>query len=143
MGHSRGGDAVTSFINWNRTRPAPGRRYNLRGVIALAPVDYERSTPWGVPHLAIEPLCDGDVSNLQGARLFERGQYALPGDPFPRIQESVHGANHNLFNSDLGGRPARTRRRPIPACGPDRSDQHPPERRHLRQSGHAAPATRR
>ena len=26
MGHSRGGDAVTSFVNWNRTRPAPGRR---------------------------------------------------------------------------------------------------------------------
>ena len=25
MGHSRGGDAVTSFIDYNRTRPAPGR----------------------------------------------------------------------------------------------------------------------
>jgi hypothetical protein len=99
MGHSRGGDAVTSFINWNRTRPAPGRRYNLRGVIALAPVDYERSTPWGVPHLAIEPLCDGDVSNLQGARFFERGQHALAGDPFPRIQQSVLGGNHNWFNT--------------------------------------------
>ncbi|HST39361.1 MAG TPA: alpha/beta hydrolase [Conexibacter sp.] len=99
MGHSRGGDAVTSFINWNRTRPAPGRRYNLRGVIALAPVDYERSTPWGVPHLAILPYCDGDVSNLQGARFYERGQYALPGDPFPRIQQSVLGGNHNWFNT--------------------------------------------
>lgn len=98
MGHSRGGDAVTSFINWNRTRPTPGRRYNLRGVIALAPVDYERSTAWGVPTLSIEPLCDGDVSNLQGARFFERGQYT-PGDPFPRIQQSVIGGNHNWFNS--------------------------------------------
>ncbi|MDW5598150.1 alpha/beta hydrolase [Conexibacter stalactiti] len=99
MGHSRGGDAVTSFINWNRTRPEPGRRYNLRGVISLASVDYERSTPWGVPYLSIAPMCDGDVSNLQVARHFERSQYALPGDPFPRIQQSVHGANHNWFNS--------------------------------------------
>ncbi|MDO8213203.1 alpha/beta hydrolase [Conexibacter sp. CPCC 206217] len=99
MGHSRGGDAVSSFINYNRMRPAPGRRYNLRGVIALAPVDYERSTPYGTPYLAIEPLCDGDVSNLQGARMYERGQYALPGDPFPRIQMSVHGGDHNYFNS--------------------------------------------
>lgn len=99
MGHSRGGDAVTSFINWNRTRPAPGRRYNLRGVISLASVDYERSTPWGTPYLSVAPLCDGDVSNLQVARHFERSQYAMPGDPFPRIQQAVLGGNHNWFNS--------------------------------------------
>lgn len=117
MGHSRGGDAVSSFINWNRVRPEPGRRYNLRGVIALAPVDYERTTPYGVPYLAIEPLCDGDVSNLQGSRMFERGQHALPGDPFPRIQESVHGANHNWFNSVwfADGDDSTTA---DPACGP-------------------------
>lgn len=118
MGHSRGGDAVTSFINWNRTRPAPGRRYNLRGVIALAPVDYERSVPWGVPHLAILPYCDGDVSNLQGARFFERGQYVVPGDPFPRIQQSVLGGNHNWFNTVWfadGDDPAGTG--PDPVCG--------------------------
>jgi hypothetical protein len=117
MGHSRGGDAVASFINYNRTRPAPGRRYNLRGVISLAPVDYERSTPYGVPFLAIEPLCDGDVSNLQGARMFERGQYAMPGDPFPRIQMSVHGGNHNFFNS-VWFVDADDSRTVDPACGP-------------------------
>jgi hypothetical protein len=124
MGHSRGGDAVTSFVNWNRIRPEPGRRYNLRGVIALAPVDYERSTPWGVPHLSIEPLCDGDVSNLQGARFFERGQYALPGDPFPRIQQSVLGGNHNWFNSVwyADGDDSTTA---DPACGPVERTQTP------------------
>lgn len=125
MGHSRGGDAVTSFINWNRTRPAPGRRYNLRGVIALAPVDYERSTPWGVPFLAVEPLCDGDVSNLQGARTFERGQHAVPGDPFPRIQQSVLGGNHNWFNSvwfadgDVVRSSGDDSTAVDPACGPE------------------------
>lgn len=99
MGHSRGGDAVTSFIDWNRERPAPGRRYQLRGVISLAPVDYERRAPYGVPYLTILPYCDGDVSNLQGARFFERSQYIKPGDPFPRIQMSLLGGNHNWFNS--------------------------------------------
>ena len=99
MGHSRGGDAVSSFIDYNRDRPAPGRKYNLRGVISLAPVDYERRAPYGVPYLTILPYCDGDVSNLQGARFFERSQYIEPGDPFPRIQMSLHGANHNYFNS--------------------------------------------
>jgi hypothetical protein len=99
MGHSRGGDAVTSFIDYNRTRPAPGRRYNLRGVISLAPVDYERRAPWGVPYMTILPYCDGDVSNLQGARFFERSQYIAPSDPFPRIQVSVLGTNHNWYNS--------------------------------------------
>lgn len=99
MGHSRGGDAVSSFIDYNRTRPAPGRKYNLRGVIALAPVDYERRAPYGLPYMTIFGYCEGDVTNLQGARMFERSQYIAPGDPFPRIQVSMLGANHNWFNS--------------------------------------------
>ena len=68
-------------------------------MISLAPVDYERRAPYGVPYLTILAYCDGDVSNLQGARFFERSQYIQPGDPFPRIQMSVLGANHNWFNS--------------------------------------------
>ena len=99
MGHSRGGDAVSSFIDYNRTRPAPGRRYNLRGVIALAPTDYERRAPYGMPYMTMFGYCEGDVTNLQGARLFERSQYIQPSDPFPRIQVSVLGANHNWFNT--------------------------------------------
>ena len=99
MGHSRGGDAVSSFIDYNRTRPSPGRRYPISGVISLAPTDYERRAPHGTPYLTILPYCDGDVSNLMGARMYERGQYIRPDDPFPRIQMSVHGANHNWFNS--------------------------------------------
>ena len=99
MGHSRGGDAVTSFIDYNRTRPAPGRRYNLAGVISLAPVDYERRAPYGMPYMTVLPFCDGDVSNLQGARFYERSQYIDATDPFPRIQVSVLGTNHNFFNS--------------------------------------------
>ncbi|MET0927969.1 MAG: hypothetical protein ABWX74_00550, partial [Aeromicrobium sp.] len=98
MGHSRGGDAVTSFIDYNRTR-TDGPRYPLRGVIALAPVDYERKAPYGTPFMSILPFCDGDVSNLQGARFFERSQYINGNDPFPRVQSSQLGAIHNWYNS--------------------------------------------
>jgi dienelactone hydrolase len=98
MGHSRGGDAVTSFIDYNRER-TDGPRYPIRGVISLAPVDYERKAPYGMPYMTVLPMCDGDVSNLQGARFFERSQYINPKDPFPRIQVSVQGAIHNWFNT--------------------------------------------
>lgn len=98
MGHSRGGDAVTSFIDYNRQR-TDGPRYPLRGVIALAPVDYERKAPYGTPFMSILPFCDGDVSNLQGARFFERSQYINGGDPFPRVQSSQLGTNHNWYNT--------------------------------------------
>lgn len=98
MGHSRGGDAVTSFIDYNRVR-TDGPRYPLRGVIALAPVDYERKAPYGVPFMSIVGYCDGDVSNLQGARFFERSQYVNGGNPFPSIQVTHQGANHNWYNS--------------------------------------------
>ncbi len=97
MGHSRGGDAVASFIEYDRMRPT-GRRYPLRAVISLAPVDYERHAPYGVPYMAIHGTCDGDVSNTQGARLFERSQY-VKDDPYPRVFSAQVGANHNWYNT--------------------------------------------
>ena len=98
MGHSRGGDGISSFLDYNRMR-SDGTRYPIRGAISLAPVDYERKAPYGTPYLTILPFCDGDVSNLQGARFYERSQYAKADDPFPRIQMSVMGGNHNWFNT--------------------------------------------
>ncbi|MEV6301241.1 Ig-like domain-containing protein [Actinoplanes sp. NPDC051861] len=98
MGHSRGGDAVANFLDYNRIR-TDGPRYPINGVISLAPVDYERKAPYGMPFMSILPMCDGDVSNLQGARLFERSQYVAPNDPFPRIQVEHLGAIHNWYNS--------------------------------------------
>ena len=131
MGHSRGGDAVSSFIDYNRTRPAPGRKYNLRGVISLAPVDYERRAPYGVPYMTILRLLRRRRPNLQGARLFERSQYIQPGDPFPRIQVSLLGANHNWFNTvwfadgdDATGTDA--------ACGTSQPNNIRLTRRHVR-----------
>ncbi len=97
MGHSRGGDAVSSFLDYDRSRPV-GERYPIRAVISLAPVDYERHSPIDVPFMSIVGSCDGDVSNLQGARLYERSQYQ-DGDPYPRYQVVQVGGNHDAYNT--------------------------------------------
>ena len=99
MGHSRGGDGVTNFIDYNRIRPEPLRRYPIRAVIALEPTDYERRAPYDVPFMGVSGLCDGDVSNEQAARAFERSQYVKGDDPFPKLLTTIHGANHNWFNT--------------------------------------------
>lgn len=138
MGHSRGGDAVANFIPYDQSRPA-GERYPLRAVLSLAPVDYERHAPYGVPYMALYGSCDGDVSNLQGARLYERSQYA-EGDPYPRFQVIHVGANHNSYNTvwqadndDAGAQDA--------ACGPDvKGGAAEPANPHsIRLSGEAGP----
>ena len=69
--------------------------------------------------------CEGDVTNLQGARLFERSQYIEPDDPFPRIQMSVLGANHNWFNTRLVRR-RRRRDRHRRGVRHEPAEQHPP-----------------
>jgi hypothetical protein len=115
MGHSRGGDAVSSFVEYDHTRPV-GERYPLRAVISLAPVDYERHVPYGVPFMTVFGSCDGDVSNLQGARLYERSQYIA--DPYPTYQVEQLGGNHDAYNTvwQADGDDAKAE---DAACGPD------------------------
>lgn len=111
MGHSRGGEGVTRFIEYNRER-TDGRRYHLRAVLALAATDFADHNPAGVAFATLLPTCDGDVFDLQGAHAFERGR----SDVFPRVQWIVRGANHNFFNTvwtfdDAGGGTS-------PSCNP-------------------------
>jgi large repetitive protein len=116
MGHSRGGDVVSSFIQYDQTRPV-GERFPLRAVVSIAPVDYERHAPYGVPYMSVFGSCDGDVSNLQGARLYERSQYQND-DPYPRFQVVQVGGNHDAYNTvwQADGDDAS---QPDAACGPD------------------------
>ena len=96
MGHSRGGEGVATFVEYNRTLDQP---FSLDAVFALAAVDFDDPTTDGVHFGALLPLCDGDVSNLQGAQAYDRSTYADPGSPFARVQFSVRGTNHNFFNT--------------------------------------------
>jgi large repetitive protein len=116
MGHSRGGDAVASFVLYNQTLPA-GERFPLRAVVSIAPVDYERHAPYGVPYMTMIGTCDGDVSNLQGARLYERSQYQS-NDPYPRFQVLQVGGNHDAYNTVWQADGDDSSQKDA-ACGPD------------------------
>ena len=110
-GHSRGGEAVTDFVEYNRTRPAPGKKYTLDAVMAWAPVDYERASVYGtasngttpapIAYASVLPLCDGDVSDIHGARDYMNSLYpqAEPNDPSPKIQFAFQGGDHDYTNT--------------------------------------------
>jgi hypothetical protein len=135
FGHSRGGEAVAAFPLYNRLRPSPGRKYRIAADFSLAPVDYERSAPYGtftngttpdrMAFATLLPTCDGDVSNIQGARIYQRALHTLPDgtDLSPKIQFAVAGANHDYYNtiwwSDDGSGYRSTGSRPDAACGED------------------------
>ncbi len=97
MGHSRGGEGVVRAAALNAARRVP---YGIRGVFALAPVDFTRASLPGVPLAVVLPYCDGDVIDLQGQHLFEDSRHADPGDDVLRSSLLVEGANHNFFNSE-------------------------------------------
>ncbi len=96
MGHSRGGEGVVAAAQLNA---GTGHPFGIRAVFALAPVDFARRVLGGVPLGVLLPMCDGDVSDLQGASYYDDSRYAYPGDPAAKDTYLLHGANHNFFNS--------------------------------------------
>lgn len=93
MGHSRGGEGVTRAITLNQARPQP---YSLSAVFALAPTDFARWKTPGVAFAVLLPYCDGDVSDLQGAKIYDDSRGL---DDKPRFQVVTMGANHNYYNA--------------------------------------------
>lgn len=112
IGHSRGGEAVAVAAAFNRLSHYPDNGnlafdygFNLRGVIAIAPVDgqyqpRENGTPvTDVNYFTIHGSMDGDVQSFEGA-----AQYARVGfkETAPlRFKSSMYvvGANHGQFNT--------------------------------------------
>ncbi|MTV27237.1 S-layer homology domain-containing protein [Nitriliruptoraceae bacterium ZYF776] len=95
MGHSRGGEGVTSAATLNQALAEP---FAIRSILPLAPVDFGRMTVPNVPNLVILPYCDGDVSNQQGQHMNDDARYAFDDDVL-RSDIWVMGANHNFFNT--------------------------------------------
>jgi hypothetical protein len=125
MGHSRGGEGVNLFAEYNASRPAtaaaaaartdpetPGRaepvpdfgpRYPLRAVFSLAPVDGQGGrypVIKGTNYAVLLPYCDGDVFDLEGAPVFERSKNGLADSGQMAVQYLINGANHDYFNTD-------------------------------------------
>lgn len=94
MGHSRGGEGVTSAATLNQALDHP---WGIKTILPLAPVDFARMTVPNVAMNVILPYCDGDVSNQQGQHMLDDSRYAF-GDDSLRSGVWAMGANHNFYN---------------------------------------------
>lgn len=109
VGHSRGGEGVRAAYNLYRDTGSawPARilaPVGIRVISEIAPVDGQTSrvlnadgTAWSV----LLPLCDGDVSNLQGIKPFDRMmRQSSETPPKQKAAIAVWGANHNFYNTE-------------------------------------------
>src|SRR3546814_11104788 len=49
------------------------------------------------------PYCDGDVSNLQGAFMYDESRNLAETTPSRKFQLVTMGANHNFYNTTWSG----------------------------------------
>jgi len=100
MGHSKGGEAVSRFLELNVGRQP---QYNIDCVVALPPSDSGNQAPGerapGTNWAVLLPACDGDVFDVQGGNAFERAKAAPQGRRFAKFQWLVAGTNHHWFNT--------------------------------------------
>lgn len=113
MGHSRGGEGIRAAYNLYMDSGSPwpnqiGTPVVFEGLFEIGPVDGQaprslnaEGTNWAV----LVPMCDGDVSDLQGVKPFDRmmvkSSALKNGQKLPfRAILSVHGANHNFYNTE-------------------------------------------
>lgn len=106
IGHSRGGDAITAAWEWQRVSPDAG--YSIAALVAIAPVQF-----FGVvdeePHITthlrdvayqiIQGSKDGDVSDFQGLRTYDRSSDPDEAGDSLKSMVFIRNANHNFFNS--------------------------------------------
>jgi len=109
MGHSRGGEGVRAAYNQYLAAgsPWPGRivtPVRFLAMFEVAPVDRQVSPPLDAPNLrwsVLLPMCDGDVSDLEGIMPFDRVLSVTNEQP-PGFKANltIWGANHNYFNTE-------------------------------------------
>ena len=97
-GHSRGGEGVVAAEFINR---AEGLGFQIRAVNAIAPTDQDPLIHYvpEVPYFLLMAASDGDVSNLQGLRTYDRTSLAGAATQSEKSMLWVYGANHNFFNT--------------------------------------------
>jgi hypothetical protein len=109
FGHSRGGEGVRAAYNQYRdaSSPWPARipdPVHFAGVFEIGPVDGQTSriltadgTAWNV----LLPVCDGDVSDLQGIKPLNRMMKVTNENPATQKSSfTVWGTNHNFNNTE-------------------------------------------
>lgn len=107
MGHSRGGEGMRAALAQYRDAgsPWPARigAVGFRALFEIGPVDGQTSRILNAGNVAwnvLLPGCDGDVSDLQGIKPFDRMVKAgAETQPFNKSTFDVYGANHNFYNT--------------------------------------------
>lgn len=110
IGHSRGGEAVSTAALFNRLAQHPdnGRDtfdygFNIRSVIAIAPVDGQYWPTAASPHLdgvnyfVLQGQHDGDIRFNMGVDVYDRVKLE-PGTGLVKASINVALANHGQFN---------------------------------------------
>jgi hypothetical protein len=109
MGHSRGGEGVRAAYEQYRDADSPWPRrivepVTFRAIFEIGPVDGQTSRVLNADSVAwnvLLPMCDGDVSDLEGVRPFDR-MLAMSSErrETPKSSYVAWGTNHNFFNSE-------------------------------------------
>ncbi|UXN62499.1 alpha/beta hydrolase family protein [Phyllobacterium zundukense] len=77
--------------------------YDFKAAFMLAPTNADSNLGLtNVPLANLLPSCDGDVTNLEGARSYDNNRYGPQTDSAPRYQIFVKGANHDFYNRKWG-----------------------------------------
>ncbi len=97
-GHSRGGEGVVAAAQLNLTWPNP---HSILAVNAIAPTDQNGTSyvPTAASYYLLVGARDGDVSNMQGFRTYDRAYPDGAAVRRPKAVAWVYGANHNYFNT--------------------------------------------
>jgi len=99
-GHSRGGEA--SVVAWVRNQ-ASANPFSINSVSSIAPTDFSPNPVLGsVPYFVFFGAADGDLSDLNGATLYDRAGSTV-NDNTTKSQLYIYGANHNFFNTVWAG----------------------------------------
>ena len=106
VGHSRGGDAVVATWEWQRVAPDPG--YSISAIVAIAPVQFFGridGEPAFISHIRdvayqiIHGSKDGDVSDFQGLRQYDRAADIRTVGETLKSMVFFKNANHNFLNT--------------------------------------------
>ncbi len=116
MGHSRGGEGVRAALNLFREEFSPWSEkipgLKIRAIFEIGAVDGQAGRELNAESVAwnqLLPMCDGDVSDLQGRMPFERMlRTNQEENPKPKSLLMVWGANHNFFNTEWKNSDAST-----------------------------------
>ncbi len=101
VGHSRGGEGVVAATEINAAESAT-YGHSIIAVAAIAPTDQQSGTNWDIktaPYFLITSAADGDVSNQQGFRTYDRAYPTNMSVQHHKMIAWVHGANHNYYNT--------------------------------------------